>query len=237
MVGAVDIAVSDAAARLGVDDSRVRQLLRSGGLAGRHIGSIWLVDAADVARLAGRRRPAGRPMSSVRAWAALDLLGDGSADWLSPSARSQVRALVRSLANADADRWRSALSSRSEVHRVRAHPAAIPRLSAASRVLSAGAGQASLAGLDLVVVGDVPELYVAAEAWPRLAAKYKLQRRVTDTNLVVRVPRGVWPFARQGKVSAEALAADLLESAEPRARRAATEFLRARAAKLTRNRP
>ena len=87
----MDIAVNDAAERLGVHPTRVRQLVRSGDLAGHRVGRVWLVDPQDVARLAGQKARAGRPMAPARAWGLLDLLEGGSALWLPPVGRSQVR--------------------------------------------------------------------------------------------------------------------------------------------------
>ena len=44
----MDIAVHEAAVRLGVHPTRVRQLVRSGDLVGHRIGRMWLVDPQDV---------------------------------------------------------------------------------------------------------------------------------------------------------------------------------------------
>ena len=54
----MEIAVPDAAARLGVSEPRVRQLLASGDLAGRRLGRSWLVSDESVARLQHNRRSA-----------------------------------------------------------------------------------------------------------------------------------------------------------------------------------
>src|SRR3954471_17069270 len=162
----MDLSVEQAAQRLRVDESRVRRLLREGRLAGHRFGGSWVVDGDDVARLeslspkGGEPRPAGRPMSAQRAWGLLELLDGGRAPWLSPVARSQVRAQARVLAGADAPRWRAALRARSDVRRVAAHPAAIRRLAAEPGVLVAGPAEAAARGLDLVALGAAPELYV-----------------------------------------------------------------------------
>jgi excisionase family DNA binding protein len=213
----VDIAVQEAAERLGVHPTRVRQLVRSGDLAGRRVGRIWLVDPQDVARLAGQKARAGRPLAPARAWGLLDLLDGGSAAWLPPVGRSQVRHLLSKLDGADADRWRSALRSRSQILRVRAHPAAIARLLAEPQVLAAGAGEAARMGVDLVAMGQVPQLYVHSGRWPDLVRALAIVEASAEPNLLVRVPRGVWPFEGHSRPGLAALAADLLESAEPRA--------------------
>ena len=214
----MDIAVQEAAVRLGVHPTRVRQLLRSGDLAGHRVGRAWLVNPQDVARLADQKARVGRPMTMTpaRAWGLLDLLDGGSAPWLPPVGRSQVRHLLNKLNGADADRWRALLRSRSHVLRVRAHPGAIARLMAEPQVLAAGAAEAARMGVDLVVMGEVPQLYVPAERWPGLVRAYLVEAS-PEPNLLARVPRGVWPFEGHSSPGLAALAADLLESAEPRA--------------------
>ena len=124
----MEIDVKEASRRLGVNDSRVRQLLRAGDLRGRHLGNSWLILAEDVARLQRNGRRPGRPLAPKRAWAALDLLDGGGAAWLSDSARSQVRRYLADLVDPGPDDWRAVLRGRSRVLDVVAHPAAIERL-------------------------------------------------------------------------------------------------------------
>ena len=214
----MEIAVREAAAQLGIDVSRVRKLLRTGDLAGRQVGNMWLVESADVARLASNRALPGRPLAPCRAWGLLDLLGGGSAVWLSPVARSQVRQLLRGMVGQGADRWRAALRARNDVLRCQAHPAAVRRLLDRKQRLAfvAGPQEAAARGIDLVAVHALPEIYVPAAQWPKLARSLMAAEGVARPNLLVRLPRAGWPFS-DDKVSAAALAADLLESAEPRA--------------------
>lgn len=232
----MDLSVAEAAARLHVDRSRVEQLLRCGRLPGRRSGRMWLVDADALAQLGEQVRPSGRPMAPARAWALLDLLDGGHAPWLSAVARSQVRARLRDLADADADadRWHALLRARSQVLAVRVHPAALPRMQAedASVVLPAGAGRAVEIGADLVAVDSLAEVYIRAENWPALARRFHAKIVPADGNLRVRLPQGVWPFADQDEVGAAALAADLLESPEPRAVSAGLHLLRERVARV-----
>jgi excisionase family DNA binding protein len=213
----MDIAVNDAAERLGVHPTRVRQLVRSGDLAGHRVGRVWLVDPQDVARLAGQKARAGRPLAPARAWGLLDLLDGGSALWLPSVARSQVRHLLSKLNGADADCWRAALRSRSQVLRVRAHPAAISRLLAEPQVLAAGPAEAARMGVDLLAMGQIPQFYVPSGRWPELVRALHIVEMPAESNLLVRLPRGVWPFEGHSHPGVAALAADLLESAEPRA--------------------
>lgn len=135
--------------------------------------------------------------------------------------RSQVRAQLRELLDGRApgpDRWRGLLRARNQTVKARAHPAAVARLlGEQDRVLRAGPRAAAAAGVDLLALDPVEHLYVHADRWPDLARRLHIEADVPDPNLVVHLPAGPWPFARRGTVSDAAIAADLLESAEPRA--------------------
>ena len=213
----MEIEVKEASRRLGVDDSRVRQLLRAGSLRGRRVGNSWVVLVDDVARLEKNRIRAGRPLAARRAWAALDLLGSGRAPWLSDSARSQVRSHLARLDEPGPEVWLSLLRSRSDVVHALAHPAALKRIADVDGALRAGVSESVHRGFDLVALGDaIPEFYLEASSWPPVAQSLAI-RESAEPNLVVRIPSDVWPFDEASAVSDAALAADLLESAEPRA--------------------
>ena len=169
-------------------------------------------------RLVGHGARGTRPPSPARAWGLLHLLQGRNPGWLSPVARSQVRARVRELAGADAARWRALLRGRSDVLRLYGHPAALRRLLADPHVVAAGAQAAAAAGVDLVVTDAVAEAYVSADQAKRLIEALALLDRPGQVNLMLRVPRQVWPFDQDpNRAGAAVLAADLLEAAEPRA--------------------
>jgi excisionase family DNA binding protein len=232
----MEIEVKEASRRLGVNDSRVRQLLRAGSLRGRRVGNSWIVLADDVARLEKNRLRAGRPLAAPRAWAALDLLSTGRAPWLSDSARSQVRSHLARLDQPSPELWLSLLRSRSNVVRALAHPAALKRLASVDDARRAGPSEAVRRGFDLVVLGNgTQEFYVEASAWPQVALSLAI-RESAEPNLIVRIPRDLWPFGDSEAVSDAALAADLLESAEPRAVTAGASRLNAMLAQWQRDR-
>ncbi|MCL2612355.1 MAG: helix-turn-helix domain-containing protein [Nocardioidaceae bacterium] len=216
----MDIAVKDAAQRLGVSESRIRQLLIAGDLNGRRIGRAWLVDADDVARLQGQQRRPGRPVGPKRAWAIIDILSGGGAPWLSYSERSQVRSYAAGLDEPSADDWRAILRGRSELRSVQAHPAALARLGRFDHVLLAGPAEAVRRGFDLVAAREPrPEIYMPIKEWDHIARSLAL-RPSHDANLIIHHPMLVWPFEGRDAVPDAAIAADLLHSAEPRAVRA-----------------
>lgn len=86
-----------------------------------------------------------------------------------------------------------------------------------------------MAGADLVALAPVPEVYIRQDDWPALAKRWHAKFPAVDGNLRVRVPREVWPFEDRSEVGPAALAADLLDSSEPRAVSAGLRLLRDRA--------
>jgi hypothetical protein len=168
-------------------------MLRSGRLAGRKVGPVWLVDSAEVQRAVREKAPSGRPLNPAQTWGVLDLLGGGDAPWLDAVGRSRARVHARGLAGADASRWRAVLRRRQERIPCRVHPAALQRLLDVPGVVAAGAGAAAAAGADLVVLKALPEVYVSPAQWPDLARRLAIRRDEVDPNLVVRVPADVWP--------------------------------------------
>ena len=56
--------IGQAAERLGLSKSRIRQLCGAGQL-GEKVGSRWLIRAADLERFAQEPRPVGRPRARV----------------------------------------------------------------------------------------------------------------------------------------------------------------------------
>jgi excisionase family DNA binding protein len=228
----VEIAVSEAAMRLGISEPRVRQLLASGDLAGRRLGKIWLVSDQSVAEMRQRgRRPPGRPLGPRRAWALLDLLAGGDAPWLTAAARSQLKARTRDLATATPGQWRAALRGRSDIAPCQIHPAAIPRLLNREGVLPAGMVALRDRPFDLVIADHrVDQAYVDSARWPDISRTLAIRPAGPDNpaavpNLTVLLPRIPWPFTDRHDLPDAVLAADLLDSAEPRAASAGAERL------------
>lgn len=181
------------------------------------------------------RRPWGGSIEE-RSWALLDLLDGGAAPWLRSAARSQTRQLLRRLAGSDEHRWRSALRARSQVVRCRAHPAALARLidQGPPDVLRSGEEEAVRQGIDLVALGAVPQVYVRPDTWSHLVRELRILTEITEPNLLIRLPRGLWPFEKRDHVGMAALAADLLDSPEPRAVAAGVQVLNQRCRSILR---
>jgi excisionase family DNA binding protein len=98
------LSLPEAARRLGVNESRVRQRIAAGSLRAEKVGGRWLLDEADLAD-AGER-PVGRPLSARSAWALVAVAqalahhdhagrGDDLMADVAPVVRSRSRARLR----------------------------------------------------------------------------------------------------------------------------------------------
>ncbi|WP_244931101.1 helix-turn-helix domain-containing protein [Nocardioides sp. W7] len=184
--------VSQAAEMLGVHPQRVHQRIRAGSLAAEKIGNQWLMDEADVRRVAERSSP-GRPLSSKSAWDVFAVcLGDSSASELSPvsrsRARSRLRELLASASDADAGDISAllgrALRNRAERVPYVASPRDLPDLRADERV--------HLSGLSLpesnLAAGDSVEGYVLVDRLDGLVDDYLLSPADRDrANVILHV--------------------------------------------------
>lgn len=221
----MDLSASEAAALLNVSAVRVGQLLRSGDLPARRVGRTWVVRSEDVYALAATARPSGRALSPARAWGLLNLLDGGRAVWLDASARSKMRAVARKLPDRSAAELAALLRNRAGVHRVRMHPSAVRRVVSSPGVVLAGAVVAAEQGADLVVVDEVPEIYLDQAGWSAVVSRYGPEDRADEPNLIVRVPPAPFGLPSTGSITPAVLAADLLDSPEPRAAAAGAVWL------------
>ncbi|WP_226651482.1 type IV toxin-antitoxin system AbiEi family antitoxin [Streptomyces hydrogenans] len=225
-----------AAAGLGVHDSRVRQLLQAGKLQGSRVGGRWLVEADS---LQDRKRVAsdpGRPLSARNAWGALAILSGCRPSGLSHPERSRLLARLRSLAESGevpASRIQKLLASRADVRRYRVHRSLLPALIENADVVRAGVSAAPRVGADYVAPGRA-EVYVHPERIQKLEETFGLVLDAKRGNLIVRVPpASAWPFlapesqaSREGHdAPASVVAADLLDAHEDRASVAAEAIL------------
>jgi excisionase family DNA binding protein len=105
------LSVRDAAERLGVSETRVRQLAVAGELPARRHSAGWLVaDEGVEARRQSNQSP-GRPLKSENAWLLLSVLTDASRELIKASKASEcehlehARALVAMRCDAVHGRW------------------------------------------------------------------------------------------------------------------------------------
>ena len=215
------VSVPEAAKRLSLHPSRVRAMAHARQLEAEKIAGRWLIRRASLERRQDADIVEGRPYSAANAWALLCLSDGRPVDWVGPSALSRLRGKLRShglLALAPRLRARA--------HRLsfRAHPSALQRIAQEPGVVKSGVSAASRAGID-IQAGRELEAYVSAAQADALAAKYHLEPS-DRPNLILHVVGDDLPFVWQNCVGRACIAIDLLESDDPRSRRAAMEFLK-----------
>lgn len=209
-----ELAIADAAERLGVGPHRVRALVHARRLPARKVAGRFVVDEADVERLSEDRSP-GRPLSPRMAWGLISLLERGQAPGLSAPERSRLRARLRQEPPlAEVARL---VRGRSRVYRLRIHSGGLERARNWPGVVATGA---SARGHDIVDV-RVVEVYVRAAALNKLVRQLHARPVHRDANLVVRVPTlADWPFPDE-EPGAVTIALDLWDAGDSRSRRAA----------------
>jgi len=214
------IGSKEAARRLGVSQTRVRQLIDAGDLAADQIGGRWIVSDESLYRLNSRQRPGGRPFSPRIAWGVLSEISGVDPHWLTAPERSRIRRRV-----ADRD-WLSLaprLRSRSTVNRLRSHRSVPAQLVANSRIILGGVS----AGFAGVIAAGECEGYVREDEFTGIVDRYLLEPSEADANVLLRVvPLQEWRFQPTQHVASSAVVAfDLLDAGDPRSVEAGLSIL------------
>lgn len=215
------VKVADAAAELGVSSRRVRQMLADGVLAGERVGRVWVVDSEQLRQFEHRRPEVGRPWSPVSAWAVIALAGGEDPD-LSPVERSRARKRRAQ----GLDNVVGRLGARADRRQFYAHPSVLDRLADAPGLVRGGISAVAEHGVGLVVSGEF-EGYVRSSGFEDLVSKYGLDDQAARPNVLLRVvDDAVWPFRTGQEAAGRAVVAvDLLESDDPRSRRAGADLM------------
>ncbi|WP_156077350.1 helix-turn-helix domain-containing protein [Saccharothrix sp. NRRL B-16314] len=226
------LSVREAAQRLDLNPSRVRALLKEGGLTGRRVGSQWVVDDDSVTRRLDMAASArGRPLSRRSAWGAAALSDGQATPWLASSERSRLRTRLAGHAADGVDVYRWWMRKRASVARYRIADADIAELLADSAVVAGGISAAAPYDLGLSFA-DEAEVYVGSSEVGRLVDEFflvgsgrgNLVLHVEDSGSdwhqrTARVVDGVSAVPRL------VAAVDLLDSDDTRTRSAGTRLL------------
>ncbi|MGF1662779.1 MAG: helix-turn-helix domain-containing protein [Kineosporiaceae bacterium] len=218
---------ADAAARLGVTAHEVRRLVHAGVLRGRRLGRQLIVDEASVeARATTQVRP-GRALTPANAWAVLFVLSGEQAPWMAASTRSRL--LGRWLGDVDARALAVACRHRASRHPHRVLPAYRDRVLAEPGVVPTGMSSATAVDVDIVAVDPVAEAYCSPDDLDALTRRYALSDEGRP-NVLLRVPSteddNVLRLLLDRRTMPSAVtAADLMESDDPRTRRAGQRLL------------
>ena len=213
------ISAPEAAARLGVNERRVRQLIALGRVSAQKVGRQWIVDSESVERLRKLDRTPGRPYAARNAWALLVLAAGREPGWISRAERERFQRILESHRLEDLG---PRLSRRADVTRWYVHPSLLESLVDDARTVAAG----SSAVASLVDEGLI-EIYAPATAVSQLSSDYYAEEVVDRPNVLCRAVHGPWPFD-PGQRNADGVVAaiDLLElDDDPRRIRVARELI------------
>jgi len=216
------VTIAEAALRLAVSQSMVRQLVARGELPAERLGRRWLVRETDVERRRAIGARDGRRLTSARAWGLLYLAVDMPAPWLSPQVRWRLRRL---LADRGLGGLHSKLGERGKRQELRAHPSQIAALRREPSLMLTGATAASDLRLGLVGV-DTIDAYLDPSAFEDIIRRYHLQPSQTPNVILRSVVAFTAPWPPERHAPSSVIALDLIEDAEPRSRQVGEELLR-----------
>ncbi len=214
------IGSKEAARRLGVSQTRVRQLIDAGALAADQVGGRWIVSDESLYRLNGRHRPGGRPFSPRIAWGVLFEVSGIDPHWLSAPERSRIR---RRVANRDWLGLAPRLRSRAVINRMSSHRSVPMQLELDSRIVLGGVS----AGLTGVISTGECDGYVREDEFTEVVDRYILEPSEADANVLLRVvPLQEWRFQDTQHVAPSAVVAfDLIDAGDPRSVEAGLSIL------------
>jgi hypothetical protein len=221
----VEVTSRQAAEQLGVTQQRIQTLFAAGDLRGRKVAGRLLMDSSDIQARLVRRPGRGRPLAARVAWGMLWELSGERADWLAASERSRLRTRIRTL---NAEEVVLRVRRRAILHQYRILPAYLNRVAADAACVPGGISAASAVGADIVAIGFA-EAYATTPTLGRLVKQYAMEEAGSDTDLNVnlRVLDDDLTFllTSRTRMPAAVVACDLMESPEPRTRRAGTQLL------------
>jgi hypothetical protein len=218
------IGVNQAAHMLGLQPRSVLRLIKEGQLPASKEFGRWRIlrDDVEIRRELGAHD--GRRYAPAKAWGLILLGSGGQAQWLDRISRWRIR---KRLASGPWSELRHAVAGRASHRRYAAHPDSIARLHDEPGLMHSGLSAAEASGVGVISAGDRFEAYVPGGRLPDIVGRNHLRG---DPGGLVAL-RAVLPVAFPEplpKVAPQmAIALDLLEDHEPRARQVGRELLAA----------
>lgn len=213
-----ELSVPEAAEQLGLSEQRIRAMAQSGQLSARKVGYRWLINLDR----SERRSKGGRPLSAANAWALLALLNGESPTWVDPSVRSRLKQRLR-----DVDWLHTALAHskpRARIHTWRVLPGDLDTLPMKFPLVYSG-NSIEDPELDVFPSGRQIDAYIDERSLGALQRRYRPEQEPANPNLILRVPSHNWILKHEAGAPRPVIAADLLQSHDPRAARAARRLL------------
>lgn len=213
-----ELSVPEAAKQLGLSEQRVRAMAQAGQLSARKVGYRWLISLDE----GERKSTAGRPLSAANAWALLALLSGESPTWVHPSVRSRLKQRLR-----DVDWLQTAFAHskpRARIHTWRVLPGDLNKLQVQFPLVYTGHSIED-SDLDVFPSGRQIDAYIDEKSLGALERRYRPEHAAANPNLILRVPSHSWILKQEAGAPQPVIAADLLQSHDPRAARAARRLL------------
>ena len=222
-VGGRELDVNQAAQLLSLRPRSVLRLIRDGELPARKEFGRWRILRSDVEvrRELGSR--GGRRYSPAQAWGLIAIVSGGQAPWLDRVSRWRIERQLddgRSL-----DELRSALAERGRAHRYAAHPDSIARLGGMTGAMLSGLPGAAASGAGVIASSEHYEAYLPASILAEAVREYDLREDLEGSVILRPVVAGALPRPWPDVAPRLAVALDLLESHDPRARQVGRELL------------
>ena len=221
----MEITSRQAAEQLGVTQQRIQTLFAAGDVHGRMVAGRLVVESADIRARLARRPGRGRPLAARVAWGMLWELSGERAHWLGASERSR---LCTNISKLKTEEIVLRARRRATLHQYRILPTYVDRLAADAACIASGVSAASAVGADIVALGFA-EVYTARSTRDRLVEQYAMVEggNDADINVNLHVMDDDLKFLLNGRthMPSAVVACDLMESPEPRTRRAGTLVL------------
>jgi len=220
--GSVIVDVGQAAHMLGLRPRSVLRLVNDGELPAHKEFGRWRILRADIEIRRELGAHGGRRYAPAAAWALILLASGWQAPRLDRISRWRIQ---KQLASRPWPELRHALADRASLSRYVAHPDSVVRLHDEPDLMHSGLGAAETSGVGVIGAGNRFEAYVPDEHLPDIVGRNHLRtdpaglvalRALPSVALLKPLPPVAPPMA---------IALDMLEDHEPRARQVGRELL------------
>jgi excisionase family DNA binding protein len=211
-----------AARDLSVSVDAIYEYIARNELPAARVGNTWLIPREAVELRLARGSGGGRRFTPAHAWGLLYLSAEMEPSWLDRHARWRLRRYLQTHSLHD---LRAKLVNRGRPRAYRVHPGMLARLHDDPSLMLTGTSGASELRLGLIGGGDRVDAYVDADLLEAVVRRHHL-RPSREANVTLRVVASfgwAWPPARVAPIPAIAL--DLLDDPEPRAKQVGDKLL------------